>query len=170
MLFYLPGLYPHDHIFCRLQGERPARLQDFLYAAVRGVLNLPCAFNAALILILFDTSYYRSHTTHSVSLFEQMVITPLNFIRYNHNRFVDWFLCIQSDSKVPSPCSCRLTVSQSLDYCSENLAEHGIHPHYLHAAVNTPILFGPLVAFLILLFYLMSNIKDSGKDLRLVSL
>lgn len=73
---------------CLLKGERPVKLQDFMYAVVRGILNLPCVFNAALTLILFDTSYYRSQTAPSISLFEQMVITPLNFIRYNRNRSV----------------------------------------------------------------------------------
>jgi hypothetical protein len=27
---------------------------------------------------------------------------------------------------------------------SNNLAEHGLHPHYLHAVVNMPLMFGPL--------------------------
>ena len=44
----------------------------------------------------------------------------------------------------------------------ENLAEHGLHPFYLHFCVNMPLLFGPLV------YYLLRSMANSVKTLTKV--
>ena len=44
----------------------------------------------------------------------------------------------------------------------ENLAEHGLHPFYLHVCVNMPLLFGPLV------YYLLRSMANSVKTLTKV--
>lgn len=55
-----------------------------------------------------------------------------------------------------------IDVGCTLSYFSENLAEHGIHPRYMHALINSPLLFGPLVAFGIVAVYLAYNIRNKG--------
>ena len=58
-------------------------------AIVRALFNLPYVVNAGLILILFDTSYYRAKSSFSdFHLFDQFVVTPLNFLLYNQDRLV----------------------------------------------------------------------------------
>ena len=47
-------------------------------------------------------------------------------------------------------------------YRSDNLAEHGIHPRYMHALINSPLLFGPLVAFAIVSLYIAYHVKNKG--------
>ena len=50
----------------------------------------------------------------------------------------------------------------SFFYRSDNLAEHGIHPRYMHALINSPLLFGPLVAFAIVSLYIAYHVKNKG--------
>ena len=69
----------------------PKSGHDLLMAVVRCFLNLPYVVNVALILVLFDTSYYRARSSAAEqsnihSLVDQLVVTPLNFLLYNKNR------------------------------------------------------------------------------------
>lgn len=67
----------------------PLSVRDVFMALVRCLFNVPYVVNAGLILILFDTSYYRAKTSFSdFHLFDQFVVTPLNFLVYNQNRLV----------------------------------------------------------------------------------
>ncbi|OCH91187.1 glycosyltransferase family 22 protein [Obba rivulosa] len=67
-------------------------------------LSMTAGVIVMVLSIVADTAYFRSERL-------SLVITPLNFLRYNL-----------------SP---------------ENLAEHGLHPRWLHAAVNLPMIIGP---------------------------
>ncbi|XP_067949323.1 GPI mannosyltransferase 4-like isoform X2 [Watersipora subatra] len=53
---------------------------------------------------------------------------------------------------------------------SSNLAQHGLHPRYLHVLVNAPLLFGPLIAFLIIFIYMAFCIHNNGHRKILVML
>ena len=60
-----------------------------------------------------------------------------------------------SDDALWVPSNWVITPWNSLAYNSktENLSEHGLHPRWLHAAVNGPIMFGPL--WIVLMFRLL---------------
>ncbi|KAF6017619.1 hypothetical protein EB796_024100 [Bugula neritina] len=53
---------------------------------------------------------------------------------------------------------------------SENLSEHGLHPRYLHILVNLPLLFGPLIAFLLLFVFMVLYIKNKAHRLVMIML
>jgi len=65
----------------------PRSIKEVFQAIGRGLFNLPYLFNTAIVFILFDTSYYRSKSFLSSSgMFDQFVVSPLNFLLYNRNR------------------------------------------------------------------------------------
>lgn len=57
---------------------------------------------------------------------------------------------------LPSP-----SIFSLFDVFSDNVKTHGAHPWYLHALVNMPMLFGPLIAFLLLAVFLIHGLKSS---------
>jgi phosphatidylinositol glycan class Z len=67
-----------------------------------------------------------------------------------------------SDDALWVPSNWVITPWNSLAYNSktENLSEHGLHPRWLHAAVNGPMMFGPL--WIVLMFRLLRGRIASG--------
>ena len=67
-----------------------------------------------------------------------------------------------SDNALWVPSNWVITPWNSLAYNSktENLSEHGLHPRWLHAAVNGPMMFGPL--WVVLMFRLLRGRISSG--------
>lgn len=83
----------------------------------------------------------------SVIMFGGIVITDSVYFSSDHNTTVSFLTAVNYTSVDHFLRSFTITPLNFFYYnmAAKNLEEHGLHPRYLHALVNLPLLFGPLV-------------------------
>ncbi|KAI9596661.1 Alg9-like mannosyltransferase family-domain-containing protein [Syncephalis fuscata] len=118
----------------RTIGSWSWRCQNVLYQAIPAVVG---ALLAGTVCILIDSIYFRSF----IILMNGNALTWSDISQLLQDpRLISLSQFSFTGSLVVTPWN-----NARYNMKTENLNQHGLHPHYLHLLVNMPMLYGPLV-------------------------
>ncbi|KAI8051653.1 Alg9-like mannosyltransferase family-domain-containing protein [Syncephalis plumigaleata] len=139
VFFCIPVILAFCYVVDQRSGHRKIgswwwRGQNIVYQAIPAIIG---ALITGVTCILVDSFYFRS----------------IKLLAYdNPITWSDVWTYIQQPlliTTTPLSIEGSLTIAPwnnaRYNMSTENLEQHGLHPHYLHALVNMPMLYGPLI-------------------------